>query len=119
MTASAGPLITRYAQRFCRVHAGRHSVSSPLGAWLLLALAAPLARGSVRNDLEQVLGVNVKHARRALDELLSDPPAVIRSALAVWGMPDWPGNLPAAVQTGPVPTQAQADAWARDLTPTA
>lgn len=84
MNAAPGPpLITRYARRFCRVHAGGHSVSSPLGAWLLLALVAPLAKGSVRNDLEDVLGVDVKRARRALDELLSDPPEVIRSALAV------------------------------------
>ncbi|MHA7652496.1 hypothetical protein ACX9NE_23850 [Mycobacterium sp. ML4] len=116
MSVAPGPLITRYAQRFGRLHAGRHSVSSPLGAWLLLALAAPLARGSVRDDLEKVLGVDVKRARRALDELLGDPPEVIRSALAVWGVSKWPGDLPAAVETGPVPTQAQADAWARDHT---
>ncbi|WP_205873172.1 hypothetical protein [Mycobacterium camsae] len=116
MTAAPGPLITRYAQRFCRVHADRHSVSSPLGAWLLLALAAPLAKGPVRKDLEDILGVDVRSARRALDELLGDIPEVIRSALAVWGVPSWPGALPAAVETGPVPTQAQADAWARDHT---
>ncbi|ETW24396.1 hypothetical protein [Mycobacterium gastri] len=39
-----GRLVTRYARRFSRVHAGVHPVSSPLGAWLLLALAAPVAR---------------------------------------------------------------------------
>lgn len=116
MSAAPGPLITRYAQRFCRVHGGAHSVSSPLGAWLLLALAAPIAQGPVRNELEDVLGVDVKRARRALDELLEDPPEVIRSALAVWGVPAWPGDLPATVETGPVPTQAQADGWARDHT---
>ncbi len=116
MNAAPGPLITRYAQRFCRVHAGSHSVSSPLGAWLLLALVAPLAQGSVRDDLEDILGIDVNRGRRVLDELLSDPPEVIRSALAVWGVPSWPGDLPAAVETGPVPTQAQADAWARDHT---
>lgn len=116
MTAAAAPLITRYAQRFCRVHAGGHSVSSPLGAWLLLALAAPLARDSVRADLEDILGAGAKDVRRVVDALLRDPPRVVRSALAVWGVPDWPGGLPAAVQTGPVPTRAQADAWARDHT---
>ncbi|MDP7701763.1 hypothetical protein [Mycobacterium sp. TY815] len=115
MNAAPGPLITRYSQRFGGVHVG-HSVSSPLGAWLLLALAAPLAKGPVRRDLEDILGVDVKRARRALDELLDDPPEVIRSALAVWGVPAWPTELPAAVETGPVPTQAQADAWARDHT---
>src|SRR5262249_41354347 len=53
---------------------------------------------------------------RALDELLTDPPDVIRTALAVWGIADWPGRLPSTVATGPVPSQAQADAWASDHT---
>lgn len=91
-------------------------MSSPLGAWLILALTAPIARGQTRDELENLLGVDAKHARRALDELLADPPEALRIALAVWGLPDWPDRLPAAVQTGPVPTQAQADAWAREHT---
>src|SRR5258708_13769469 len=84
-----GPLVTRYARRFCRLHDGVHSVSSPLGAWLILALTAPLARGAVRGELEDILGTDAKHARRALDELLADPPDVIRTALAVWGVENW------------------------------
>ncbi|ORB88160.1 hypothetical protein [Mycobacterium persicum] len=111
-----GRLVTRYARRFSRVHAGAHSVSSPLGAWLLLALAAPVARGRVRDDIEGVLGTDAKQARRALDELLADPPDVIRAALAVWGIDDWPGGLPADIDVGPVPSQEQADGWARDHT---
>jgi hypothetical protein len=111
-----GTLVTRYARRFCRLHADVHSVSSPLGAWLILALTAPAARGAVLAELEDILGVDAKHARRALDDLLADPPDVIRTALAVWGVENWPGRLPAAVATGPVPNQAQADAWARDHT---
>lgn len=111
-----GRLVTRYARRFCRVHAGVHSVSSPLGAWLLLALAAPVAGGRVRDDIEDVLGTDAKHARRALDELLADPPDVIRAALAVWGFDDWPGGLPVAVDKGPVPSQDRANAWASEHT---
>lgn len=111
-----GPHVARYARRFCRLHADVHSVSSPLGAWLILALLAPVARGSVRAELDEILGMDAKGARRALDELLADPPGVIRAALAVWGVAEWPGPLPAAVQTGPVPSQVQADAWARDRT---
>ena len=80
-----GPLVARYARRFCRLHADVHSVSSPLGAWLILALTAPAARGAVRKELEDILGTDANHARRALDELLADPPDVIRTALAVWG----------------------------------
>lgn len=111
-----GSLITRYSRRFCRLHANAHSVTSPLGAWLILALVAPLSRGADRDELENILGVDAKQARRALDELLADPPDVVRAALAVWGVPNWPGPLPAAVETGQVPTQAQADRWARDRT---
>lgn len=111
-----GLLINRYARRYCRLHANGHSVSSPLGAWLILALVAPLARGADRDELEDVLGADVKHARRALDELCTNPPDVVRAALAVWGVQNWPDRLPAAVQTGPVPTQSQADRWARDHT---
>lgn len=80
-----GPHVARYARRFCRLHADVHSVSSPLGAWLILALLAPVARGSVRAELDEILGMDAKGARRALDELLADPPGVIRAALAVWG----------------------------------
>lgn len=111
-----GALVVRYARNFCRLHTEAHSVSSPLGAWLILALTAPVARGEIRDELEEALGTNVKRARRALDDLLADPPEAVRVALAMWGLDDWPEQLPAAVQTGPIPTQAQADAWARDHT---
>ncbi|VBA39924.1 hypothetical protein LAUMK13_02834 [Mycobacterium innocens] len=83
-----GRLVTRYARRFSRVQGGVHPISSPLGAWLLLALAAPVARGRVGDDIDDVLGTNAEHARQALDELLADPPDVIRAALAVWGFDD-------------------------------
>lgn len=111
-----GTLVGRYARRFGRLHAQTHSVSSPLGAWLILALTAPVARGKVRDELEDVLGTDAKHARRALDVLLDDPPEAVRVALAMWGLQNWPDRLPTAVQTGPMPTQAQADDWARDHT---
>ncbi|CAM3055340.1 hypothetical protein BST27_15010 [Mycobacterium intermedium] len=111
-----GALVVRYARNFCRLHAGTHSVSSPLGAWLILALTAPVARGAIRDELEGVLGTDAKRARRALDDLLADPPEAVRIALAMWGLDGWPDRLPAAVQAGPIPTQAQADAWARDHT---
>jgi len=105
--------VARYAQRFCRLHAGSHSVSSPLGAWLLLALVAPVSGGAERAELEDVLGADTRSATRALEPLLDDVPEVVRAALAVWGVRDWPAPLPPTVSTGPVPTQAEADAWAR------
>ncbi|MDC9005181.1 hypothetical protein [Mycobacterium marinum] len=115
-----GPLITRYARRFCRVHAGLHSVASPLGAWLLLALVAPVARGAAREQLEDALGTDAMHARRALEDLMVAPPEVINAALALWGPADlaglWSGRMPSEVAIGPIPSQAQADTWARNHT---
>lgn len=115
-----GSLVARYARRFCRLHADLHSVSSPLGGWLILALTAPAARGALLDELEDILGTDAGHARRAVEDLVSDPPEVIRTALAVWGFEtspeSWLDRLPAAVATGPVPSQAEADAWARDHT---
>ncbi|GJO38341.1 hypothetical protein NJB1604_05270 [Mycobacterium marinum] len=115
-----GPLITRYARRFCRVHAGLHSVTSPLGAWLLLALVAPVARGAAREQLEEALGTDAKHARQALEDLMAAPPEVINAALALWGPADlarlWSGRMPSEVEIGPIPSQAQADTWARNHT---
>lgn len=115
-----GPLITRYARCFCRVHAGLHSVTSPLGAWLLLALVAPVARGADREQLEEALGTDAKHARQALEDLMAAPPEVINAALALWGPADlarlWSGRMPSEVEIGPIPSQAQADTWARNHT---
>ena len=42
-------LVARYAERFNAAFAdGVHAVTSPLGAWLLLALVAPAAEGDAR-----------------------------------------------------------------------
>ena len=111
-----GSLVARYARRFCRLHGDLHSVSSPLGGWLILALTAPAARGAILDELEHIVGTDAAQARRAVEDLVSDPPDVIRTALAVWGLESWRDRLPAAVATGPVPSQAEADAWARDHT---
>ncbi|MBM0258971.1 hypothetical protein JNW89_21570, partial [Micromonospora sp. 4G55] len=51
MTTTLHTPLARYA---ARLHAGagdRHHVASPLGAWLLLALAAPAATGADRDEL--------------------------------------------------------------------
>lgn len=112
---NVGELVSRYARRFAALHRVGHSVSSPLGAWLVLATAAQAARDG---ELEDILGRDAAAAASAVDELLSDPPDVVRVAVAAWGFTgdDWVRRLPTAVETGPVPTQPQADAWAREHT---
>lgn len=94
-------------------------MSSPLGAWLVLAMAAQAATTeATRDELEELLGLDAAAAATVLDELLRDVPDEVRAAVAAWGFTgaDWMCRLSAAVETGPVPTQPQADAWARERT---
>lgn len=118
-----GDLVAAYALRLHAAAGERHHVVSPLGAWLLLALAAPLTSGSGRERLERVLGCDADTARRAADELLESPHPVLALAFASWhrgdvgaGLDVWHRELPPCATTGPMPTQAEADAWARERT---
>jgi len=70
-----------------------------------------------------VLGCDVDTARRAADELLKDPHPALTLAFATWhrgdigaGLDAWRRALPPCATTGPMPTQAQANAWAREQT---
>jgi hypothetical protein len=113
------PLIARYAGRFHRAVDGEQHVASPLGAWLVLALAAPAATGAVRDELTDILGASPEQARDAADALLAKPHPAVASAAAVWRRPEvvaalqsWLAELPAAVEVGGMPSQAEADQWA-------
>ncbi len=115
-------LVCRYAERFAELGGGRHHVSSPLGAWLVLALAAPAATGKLAEVITDALGTDVDTAHRAATDLLSHPHPTVAVAAAAWtrpglvGLNGWTSGLPAPVATGPIPTQEQADAWAREHT---
>ena len=96
------------------------SVSSALGVWLLLAACAPAARGDHRVELEEALGCSVTEASGLLAAFMADPPPALQAALAVWvaaldatdELSAWVRGLPDQVQSGFMPTQAEADAWA-------
>jgi len=115
-------LIARYAAVFHDVvGGGGHHVASPLGAWLLLGLAAPAASGADSDELVGVLGTGGGAAAALAAELLARPHPLVASAAAVWNRPgtvdqDWLDGLPAEVERGDIPTQAEADAWARGKT---
>lgn len=123
-TTDLASAVARYAERFHAEIGDDHHVASPLGAWLLLALAAPAARGSDRAALEDVLGVDAEVAAATAAELLADPHPLVLAAAAVWHRPEfetdaltgWLGALPEEVETGRIPTQAGADEWAREHT---
>jgi hypothetical protein len=120
----AGP-VARYAARLHAVAGTRHHVVSPLGAWLLLALAGPASSGTDRDALTDALGCDVDSAASAATDLLADPHPLIAGAAAAWtapgfggtaGLRRWLDALPAAVSTGELPGQPALDAWAREHT---
>lgn len=117
--------VARYAARLHSAAGFRHHVASPLGAWLLLALAGPASSGADREALTDVLGCDVAVAAAAAADLLADPHPLVASPAAVWTAAGFPGTdqfrrwlagLPAAVSTGELPSAAGLDAWARDHT---
>lgn len=112
-------LVSAYAAQFNRSVLDGHTVASPLGLWLLLALIGPATSGTSRRELEAVLGTTVDDAAARAGALLSDPHPAVSALAAVWDrnlgptFDDWAQTLADVVERGPVPDQAQADAWAR------
>ncbi len=96
------------------------SVSSALGVWLLLAACVSAAQGSDRAELEEALGCSADEAGRLLAAFVAAPPPALHAAIALWVAVDdattelaaWTRGLPDEVESGFMPTQAQADAWA-------
>lgn len=119
-TDIAAPL-ARYARRFHAVVGPRQHVASPLGAWVLLALCAPASEGQARDLLGDTLGCDPADAADLAAALLAAPHPLVPAAAAVWhpepplreGLSRWLAGLPPEVETGPVPSQADLDAWAR------
>jgi hypothetical protein len=124
-TTQLAACVSGYAARLHATIGGRHHVASPLGAWLLLALAGPASSGADRAALTDVLGCDVEDAAQAATALLTEPHPLVASAAAVWTAPTaalpetfyrWRDDLPPAVQTGDLPGQAGLDNWAREHT---
>ncbi len=65
--------VSRYAARLHAAIGTGHQVASPLGAWLLLALAGPASTGPDRAALADVLGCDVDVAAHAAADLLERP----------------------------------------------
>jgi Serpin (serine protease inhibitor) len=116
--------VARYATRFHRLLGGTHGVASPFGAWLLLALVAPAATGTTRSALAHVLGCDPEEAFAAASRMLHEPHAELVLGAAVWHKPayetepllEFLRRLAMHADSGPIPTQSEADAWAREHT---
>ncbi|MEU6075095.1 hypothetical protein [Micromonospora sp. NPDC047074] len=121
MTTDISAPLARYADRLHSVIGDGHHVASPLGAWLLLALACPAATGATRTTLEEALGTDADTATDAAHALLAAPHPLVSSATAFWrrrgietaDLDGWQGTLPGSTATGSLPDQAGLDAWAR------
>jgi hypothetical protein len=117
--------VAGYAARLQAVIGARHHVASPLGAWLLLALAAPASSGADRDTLSEVLGCDTGTAAQAAAALLANPHPVVASAAAFWtsgeaelspGSAHWRAGLPPQVTIGDLPGQPGLDRWVREHT---
>ena len=128
MTAGAPQVrdcVAAYAARLQAVIGISHQVASPLGAWLLLALAAPASTGPDRAALTEALGCDADTAAAAAAVLLAEPHPLVASAVAVWtaagaqlgpAFGPWCRQLPPPVGTGDMPGAAARDAWVRQNT---
>lgn len=116
--------VARYATRFHSLLGGAHGVASPFGAWLLLALIAPSAVGGIRDELAETLGCDVDEAFAAATALLRDPHPEIALGSAVWHAAEVETEpllalirrLAPPADSGAIPSQAEADAWALERT---
>lgn len=117
--SSVAELVSAYANSFNPATLHGHAVTSPLGLWLLLALAGPATAGATRTELETVLGTTVDDAAARAAELLGEPHPAVAALAAVWdrnlgrAFDAWARTLPDVVARGPVPSQAQASMWAQ------
>jgi hypothetical protein len=122
--------VVRYASRLHSAIGDRHQVASPLGAWLLVAMAGPATTGPPttgpdRDALTEVLGCDVETAAAAAAGLLANPHPEVACAVAAWTAPGgaftdtfraWQRWLPPEVATGDLPDQGGLDAWVREHT---
>jgi len=110
-----------YAERLHALAGRGHHVVSPLGAWLLVALCAPLAADEqAERELAEVLGAAPAQAALFAARLLAEPHPLVAAGAGVWLRPGleterfkgWLSGLPGVVDTGDIPSPDEADRWA-------
>jgi len=113
--------VTDYSRRWVAELGDPLAVSSPLGAWLLIAALVDADGGE---HLADELGLSTAEARDAVAMAVSHPHPALGVAMAAWARSQltndrwdsWTARLPSGVEVGPMPDQAYADAWAREHT---
>jgi hypothetical protein len=112
--------VVTYAERLHARTGEKHHVVSALGAWMLVALCAPLANDEARTELTEVLGADPLEAAKFAAGLLSEPHPLVAAGAGLWMVPSvstpaterWQAGLPEVVTSGDIPTQEALDAWA-------
>ncbi|HYJ75462.1 MAG TPA: hypothetical protein VEV65_07660, partial [Kineosporiaceae bacterium] len=121
MTIAAA--VARYADTIHAAAPAGHHVVSPLGAWLLIALAGSAAEDpGTRGRLEKALGMPVEDAAGLAGALLDDPHPAVAAAVGLWWRSDvvtdrltaYASHLPREATREPLGDQAALDAWARE-----
>lgn len=124
-TSAIAPAVARYAATVHAAAPAAHHVVSPLGAWLVLALAASAADpGEVPAPLAEALGMPPEDATRLAGALLDAPHPAVASAVGLWWRHDvvtdrltaYLARLPRGATREPLTDQARLDAWTRDHT---
>jgi hypothetical protein len=116
--------IAQYGEKLHARAGDTHHVVSPLGAWMLVALCAPLADEHLRQELAVTLGAEPEAAANFAAGLLSDAHPLVAAGAAAWirsaamteRMRQWRDSLSDVVDTGDIPSEEQADAWAEERT---
>jgi hypothetical protein len=131
LTTKPGAAIARYAAAVHTCAREEHHVVSPLGAWLVLALAGqadtpqPDGEGAgSRRAVEAALGLPTADAGRVAVDLLGRLHPAVAAAVGLWWREDvatdrlaaYVGRLPAGATREPLAGQQQLDAWAREHT---
>ena len=117
--------VGRYAGRLHARAGPGHHVVSPLGAWMVVALCATVVSDEqARGELADVLGTDPVSAAAFAARLLADPHPLVAAGAGAWVRParettrirQWRAELPAAVDTGDIPSQEEIDRWAAERT---
>lgn len=118
-------LVNNYALNFLDVLPNGHSVSSPLGVWLLLALLAPYSEGENREQLEIILGDSAEKSSNIAVDFLQSLPEDIKGSIGLWYREDFLdkttletflNKLPSIVSVEDSMSQRQLDSWAKEKT---
>ena len=91
LSKGAAAAVARYAAALHWAARSEHHVVSPLGAWLVLALAGLAddgAEAGAREQLEAALGLPLRDAGRVAVELLEQPHPAVAASVGMWWRDD-------------------------------